>query len=419
MPRLFMPIAAAFAPNYTLGDVLVAAKYFFLGSEKSLRGGESIGKLEKTFGRYMGVSQAVSFDSGRSGFYAILQALGIGEGDEVILQAFTTVALANTIQLFGAKPVYVDIEERSLNMDPDKLEEKVTVKTKAIIIQHTFGNPADVDRILAIAKKHNLKTIEDCAHSLGAEHRGEKIGKFADAAFFSFGRDKVISAVAGGMVIAKDADVVRKIEDIQEGLSFPSAKAIRKNLLHPIVTFKALHIYNLFSLGKVMMFVAFKLRFLDKAYTAEEKKGEVQKDFAKKMPNALAAIALRQLEKVDRFNIHRTEISKIYKENINPKKAALTKTLIGDKNIFLWYTIMVKDKRKLIAAAAKKNIILGDWFPQVVGPIEVDLEKAGYAKGSCPVAEKISLQCVNLPTHHNIHEEEAWKVAGFINSFEG
>lgn len=417
MPRIFMPLAAAFAPNYTLEDVLIAGKYLFLTDGKSLQTGENVKKLEEAFGKYMDVPKAVSFDSGRSGFYAILKAIGVGNGDEVILQAFTTVALSNTIQLLGAEPVYVDIEEKTLNMNPDKLEAKINARTRAIIIQHTFGNPADVDRILEIAKRYNIKTIEDCAHSLGAEHRGEKTGKFADAAFFSFGRDKVISSVAGGMVIAKDLDFLKKIEEIRDGLAFPSVKAIRRNLLHPIITFKALHTYNLFSLGKAIMFFSFKWKLLDKAYTAEEKKGEPQKDFAKKMPNALAAIALHQLGKVDEFNAHRIEISKIYKENIKSEKATPVETSSEDKNIFLWYTVTVADKKKLIDAAAKENIILGDWFPQAVGPLEVDLEKAGYLKGSCPVAEKVSAHCVNLPTHHNIHKEDARKIAGFINGF--
>lgn len=417
MPRSFMPIAAAFAPNYTLRDVLIACKYLLPWSWSSLRDGEKISEFETAFAKYMEVDEAFSFDSGRSGFYAILQAMGIGEGDEVILQAFTTVALANTLQLLGAKPIFVDIDERTLNMDPEKIEERITPATKVIIIQHTFGNPADVERILEIAKRNNIMTVEDCAHSLGAECAGVKTGKFADAAFFSFGRDKVISSVSGGMVIAKDAALSKKIEAIRGGLPFPSDKSVIKKLLHPIITFKALHTYNLFSLGKAIMFLSFKMKLLDKAYSEEEKRGESPKDFARKMPNALAEMALHQLGKVDEFNSHRIKVSNIYSENIKIGKATLLETLNGNKNIFLWYTIIVKDKKKMIKEANKQNIILGDWFPQAVGPIEVDLEKAGYDAGSCPVAEKVSGHCVNLPTHHNIHQEEVLKVIDFINSF--
>lgn len=417
MPRLFMPIAAAFAPNYTLKDVVIACKYLLPWNQGDLSDGKNISELEKVFADYMEVDEAFSFDSGRSGFYAILQAMGIGEGDEVILQAFTTVALVNTLQLLGVKPIFVDIDEKTLNMDLEKIEERITPATRAIIIQHTFGNPADVERILEIAKRNDVMTIEDCAHSLGAECAGVKTGKFADAAFFSFGRDKVISAVSGGMVITKDIALGKKIAAIRDGLSFPSAASIRKKLLHPIITFKALHTYNLFSLGKAIMFLSFKMKLLDKAYTEEEKRGETHKDFAKRMPNALAEMALHQLGKADEFNDHRIKVSNIYAESIKPGKVTLPETLSGNKNIFLWYTIIVQDKKKMIEAANRKNIILGDWFPQAIGPIEVDLEKAGYDAGSCPIAEKVSKHCVNLPTHHNIHQEEALKVIDFINSF--
>ncbi len=394
---------------------MIAARYYFAG-EKDLQEGKDIGLLEDAFARYMDVPKAASLDSGRSGLYAIFEAMGIGEGDEVILQAFTTVALSNVIKVFGAVPIYTDIDEKTLNMDAGRLEAKITPKTKAIIIQHTFGNPADVESILAIAQRLGIKTIEDCAHSLGAEHDGIKTGKFADAAFFSFGRDKVISAVSGGMVIAKDAALLEKIIAVRDSMRYPSGKEIRKKLAHPLVTFPALWTYKLLSLGKGMMFAAQKLRVIDKAYTEKEKKSELKKGFAKRMPNALAAIACHQMPLADRFNAHRIEIAGIYEENLNPIKSQKTATTPGDKNIFLWYTIMVPEKKKMIAWAAKKDIVLGDWFPQAVGPIEVDVEKAGYVKGSCPVAEKVSAHCVNLPTHHNIGEEEAWKVAGFVNS---
>lgn len=418
MPRFFMPIAAAFAPNYTLKDVLIAYKYLLPWNWRRLQNGKNIPEFEERFRKYMDVQKAVSFDSGRSGFYAILKAMEIKEGDEIILQAFTTVALANTIQLFGAKPVYIDIKEKTYNIDPEKIEEKITPKTKAIIIQHTFGNPADIDKILEIARKHNLATIEDCAHSLGAEYRGEKTGKFADAAFFSFGRDKVISSVSGGMVIAKDYKLAEKIEAIRNELDFPTQKAIVRNLLHPIITFKALHTYNLFGIGKGIMFLSLRLGILNKAYTKDEKKSEPQTDFARRIPNALAAIALHQLKAIDKFNNHRIKVSKEYEKLIQDKDIILPQTTPKAKNIFLWYTVIVKNKKDFIKKAEKQNIILGDWFPQPVGPIEVDLQKAGYQKGNCPIAEKVSNHCVNLPTHHNIKKKEIEKVVEFVNSYK-
>lgn len=418
MPNIFMPIASAFAPNYTLRDVLIAGSYLLPWRKNELQAGENICRLEKSFASYMGVESAASFDSGRSGFYAILKAMGVGEGDEVILQAFTTVALANTIRFLGATPIFVDIDEDNFNIDTDLIEERITPATKAIVVQHTFGNPAQMDRILEIASKNGLRTIEDAAHALGAEFDGRKVGTFADAAFFSFGRDKVISAVAGGMVIAKDADLMKRIADIREQLAYPDRKTVMKNLLHPIVTFSALHTYNLFSIGKAAMYLAFRADILDKAYSKEEKEGIIREDFARRMPNALAALGLHQLGKADEFNEHRIRIARLYEKGIRNKDISLPQTGAGVKNIFLWYTIRVPEKDRLIGLAGEKNLVFGDWFPQAIGPIEVDLEKAGYEPDSCPVAEEVSRHCVNLPTHHNIHEKEAWKVINFVNDFK-
>jgi dTDP-4-amino-4,6-dideoxygalactose transaminase len=413
-----MPIAAAFAPNYTLTDVLLACNQLLPWNREKLREGGKIVRFEEEFRKYMDAGKAISFESGRAGFYAILEAMGIGEGDEIILQAFTTVALPNTIRLFGARPVFVDIEPRTYNMDPALLEERITPRTKAILIQHTFGNPADLDRILEIAGRHGLLTIEDCAHSLGAKYKGEKTGSFADAAFFSFGRDKVISAVMGGMVIAKEEGLARRIEAVRDRLPYPEEKAVRKNLLHPLITFTALHTYGLFSLGKALMYLAQRYHLTERAYSKREKEGNPDRNFARRMPNALCAIGLHQLRLLGHFNGRRMKIAGRYAKNIKNPAIGLPQTQPVAKDIFLWYTITVPDKKRLIREAQECGLILGDWFPQAIGPIEADMAKAGYEEGSCPVAEEVSSCCVNLPTHHNIHRREAQRVIDFINAFK-
>jgi dTDP-4-amino-4,6-dideoxygalactose transaminase len=413
-----MPIAAAFAPNYTLRDVLIAGRFLLPWNRKQLQTGDSIAKFEFAFREYMDVDKAVSFQSGRAGLFAILKALDIKPGDEIILQAFTTVALPNTIKLFGAKPVFVDISLDSFNMDPDLLEERISPKTKAIIIQHTFGNPADLEPIMAIAARHTIATIEDCAHSLGAKYKGKKTGTFGTAAFFSFGRDKVVSSVSGGMVIAQELSLLEKIEAVRNEMPFPEEKDIRKSLLHPIVTFKALHTYRLFKIGKVIMYLSYRFNLLDKAYTAAEKKGEPDKDAARRLPNALAAIGLHQLKLVNRFNRRRMKVAGRYAKNIVNPVVVLPQTSPIAKNIFLWYTILTDRKAEMIRAATKEDIILGDWFPQAIGPIEVDPVKAGYIPGSCPMAEKAGACAVNLPTHHNMQRKETQKVIDFINAFK-
>ena len=416
MFKKFQPIASAFAPNYTIWDVLIANKYLLPWNWTKLQNGKNSRRLERKFCEHMDSRWAISFDSGRSGLYAILKCLGIKDYDEIILQAFTTVALPNVIQWCGAKPVYVDVDEKTYNIDPEKIEEKINNRTKAIIVQHTFGNPAEMDKIMEIAKKHNLLIIEDCAHSLGAEYKDRKTGTFGDVAFFSFGRDKVISSVSGGMVITANQELGKKIKEFRDQMPYPDKSLIVKQLLHPIVTFKALHLYYFFGIGKIIMFLSSKLGIITKAYSKEEKKNQKSENFPAKMPNALAAIALHQMKLIEKFNNHRISVANLYKEKlVDSKNVILPKSTPESKNIFLWYTILVQNKKELIKKAKEHHIILGDWFPQVIGPIEVDIKKAEYIKNSCPVAEKVSSQCVNLPTHHRISEKEINKIISLFN----
>ena len=192
------PIAISLAPNQDKDDVIQTIK-IILKPQFWIKG-DSVKKIEDWFKEYFHVNTAVSFNSGRSALYAILKSLNIGYGDEVIVQAFSCVAVANSVIWSGAKPVYVD-SDQNLNISTNLLEQHITPNTKAIIVQHTFGIPADIILIKKIAHKYNLILIEDCAHSLGATFQDRKIGTFGDFTFFSFGRDKVISSVFGGLTI--------------------------------------------------------------------------------------------------------------------------------------------------------------------------------------------------------------------------
>ncbi len=414
--KRFQPIASAFAPNYTIWDVLIAKKYLLLPWKwEKLQEGKNPRELERRFGEYLNCQWTISFDSGRSGFYAILKCLGIKDHDEVILQAFTTVALPNAILWCGATPIFVDIKENSYNMDPEKIEEKITEKTIAIVIQHTFGNPADIDEITKIAKVHGLFIIEDCAHSLGSEYKGKLTGTFGDAAFFSLGRDKVISSVSGGIVATNDPELGERIKSFRDQMPFPGRSRTRKQLLHPIVTFIALKLYYFLGIGKMLMFLSANSALLTKAYDKVEKHNRKPEYFPAKMTNALAEIALHQFNMLSRFNEHRINIANIYNDELkNIDGITVPETLQGSKNIFLWYTILAEDKSSVISHAKKEHIILGDWFPKAIGPIETDLKRSGYDVGSCPVAENVSSKCINLPTNRNTDHDDAFKIIRFI-----
>lgn len=394
-------IAIGLSPNTEEKDYLTAFKLLF--TPENYVKGKYIKKFEDWFKDYFKAGFAISFDSGRSSELAILSSIGIGRGDEVLVQAFTCIAVPNSVIWSGAKPVYVDIERESFNMDPKDLERKITKKAKAIIVQHTFGIMGEIREIREIAKKHNLVVIEDCAHSLGAVLN-------ADVAFFSFGRDKVISSVFGGMVVTSNKALGEKVSDFQKRLSFPNIFWIIQQLLHPIFFSIILPTYNFFGLGKIILVTAQKLHLLSFPVDPIEKRGGKPKFYPKKMPNALAKLALVQLTRLESFNKKRKTIAEVYKKEFN------TKINIA-RNIFLRFPILVDRPSELLSFAKKRGILLGDWYSNVFDPKDINLNKIGYEVGMCPVAEKVASKIVNLPTYPRMTKADAQKVIKLVKEF--
>jgi perosamine synthetase len=161
--------------------------------------------------RYVGQSLGIAVSSGTAGLHLCIRALGIGAGDEVIVPSFTFVAAANAVRYEGGVPVFVDIESECLNLDPNRIEAAITPRTRAIVAVHTFGCPADMQAILDIANRHQLRVIEDACEAIGAMYQGRHVGTFGDAAVFAFYPNKQITTGEGGMVVTKDPHLAREI----------------------------------------------------------------------------------------------------------------------------------------------------------------------------------------------------------------
>ena len=169
--------------------------------------GPKMVEFEQAMAKYIGTKRAVAVNSGTSGLFLCMSALNIGPGDEVITTPFTFISSATTIMMAGAKPVFVDIDPINLNINPDKIEEKISEKTKAILPVEVFGNPAGIDRVCQIAKKHDLAIIEDSCEALGTELNGRKIGTFGDMSAFAFYPNKQITTGEGGMILTDSDDL--------------------------------------------------------------------------------------------------------------------------------------------------------------------------------------------------------------------
>lgn len=375
-------IFTALAPNFELDDAWLALKLLF----------QPWRWKHNNQGRTL-INGMILFDSGRTGLEAILRCMDIGPGDEVLLQAFTCVAVPNSVLWAGAKPIYVDCNEQ-YTMSVEDLKQKITLRQaqgkhpKAVIIQHTFGIMADVEAIKAIVGHHVL-VIEDCAHSFADSGKG-------DASFYSFGRDKVISSVFGGGVKVKNQELFEKIQEYQKSLPMPSYFWIKRQLLYvPVMVFiRATYDWGL---GKVLLAIVRKLHIFSKPVEAVEKNGKKPDFVGKQMPNALILLATHQFTKLEKFNVHRKKIAEIYR-----------KTFSGYG--VLRFVVKMRLKNK------PNNIFLGDWYTTAIAPAGVSYEAIGYDPATCPTAERLATQTINLPNDIHITEHDAHRIISTIKS---
>lgn len=405
-----MAIFTSLSPNTEKDDLWLAWQTLF--KPWQWQKGQAVLELENYFKNWLPASYAFTFSSGRAGLYAILQAIGITDGDEVLLQAYTCVVVPNPIIWLGARPIYVDCQD-DFTMSVEDLEKKITAKSKAIIMQHTFGCPSQVEAIMALAKRHNLLVIEDCAHCLGGHYQGQALGTFGDVSFFSFGRDKIISSVFGGMVATNNLALAEKIAKLQNNLSYPSYGWIYRQLAHPLVLFFVKKTYNILSFGKILAAAIKQLGLISRAVSLAERQGGKPSFAGQKMSNGLAVFALHQLKKIDRLNEHRQKIAAVYDRELAGLAGAQLPQFRSD-NIFLRYTICLNKAKFLIKQAKSKGIELGCWYDWPVAPRDTNLDKVFYTLGSCPMAEKLAEESVNLPTNIQVSEKDALEAAKVV-----
>ena len=233
--------------------------------------GPFVPEFEEKFARFLGVQEAVSTQSGTAALHVALHELAIGKDDEVIMPALTFVATVNPIIYVGARPIFVDVDRKTWNLDPEEVEKSITHRTKAIMPVHLYGNPCDMDRIISIARKHNLYVIEDATESLGATYKNKYTGTFGDIGCFSFNGNKIITTGGGGMAVGRDK---QRLEHIR----FLVNQANDGSHFHPEI------------------------------------------EFNYRMTNVEAALDLAQMEKLVKFKAKKESFYRIYKEELGDLK---------------------------------------------------------------------------------------------------
>jgi len=377
-----------------------------------------IEEYQQKFARFFGAERAFAFWKGRVALYALLRALDVGQDDEVILPGYTCVMNVNPITYAGARPVYVDIEPDTFNMNVNLLQEKITNKTKVIIAQHTYGYPCEMDTIMKIAQSRGICIIEDCCLALGSKYQGRMVGTFGTAGYFSSQWNKPYTTGLGGMVITSDRELTKRIESLAATEMFPPSSREVFMLRMQLI------IYRLFIYPRTTALAQSLFRYLTKkgvvvgSSSTSEYEPEEADDFFKAMSTVQARSGIRQLDKIDENIAHRKKMAQLYDE-LFAARGWQDRNYDRDLSepVMVRYPVRIAEKKDALARAAKAGIELGSWFECPLHPIETPLASYDYELGMCPEAEKASGQVVNLPLHPRANEKTVERSVDFITGF--
>jgi perosamine synthetase len=332
-------------------------------------------EFEEKFAKYCNCKYGVATNSGTTALHLALATLNIKPGDEVIIPTFTMIATANAVTYTGAKPVLVDADENTWNLDTSKIEDKINEHTKAIIVVHTYGHPADMDPIIELAEKYNLYVIEDAAEAHGAEYKGKRVGSIGDIGCFSFYANKIITTGEGGMVVTNN-------EELAEKARWLRAHAFGRH---------GKHFYHE-ALG-----------------------------FGYRMSGLQAALGLAQLERIDEFVSIRRNNAKLYNSLLSElgEKITLPPEAPWAKNVYWMYSILIEDnfgmsRDELMKRLESEGIETRTFFyPIHVQPIYAKQ----YQGESFPVADELSRKGINLPSGNNLTAGEIEYVCQCIKKY--
>lgn len=342
--------------NPIIGDEEIEAVTEVLKSGM-LAQGAVVEEFQEKFAQYCEAKYGIATSSGTTALHTALVACGVEPGDEVITTPFTFAATSNSVLYSGAKPVYADIDEKTFNLDPEKIEEKITDKTKAILPVHLYGQPADLNPMLELAEKYDLKVIEDAAQAHGSTYHGKKIGSIGDAGCFSFYPTKNMTTGEGGMVTTNDEELAEKASMVR---AHGESKRYEQSLLG----------YNY------------------------------------RMTNIGASIGLVQLKNIEKFNEKRNENAKYLSDGMNSIDG-ITTPIIDDNvtHVFHQYTIRVsKDRDAFKDFLTEKGIGTGVHYPIVL--YKQPYYQSMGISGNCPVAEKAASEVISLPVHPSLTTDE-------------
>jgi dTDP-4-amino-4,6-dideoxygalactose transaminase len=328
--------------------------------------GPNVAELEKEIAQYHGVSHAVGVASGTDALLLSLRACGIGAGDEVITTPFTFIATADVISLLSATPVFADITTDTFNIDPGKIEEKITRKTKAIIPVHLFGHPADMDPICSLAAKYNIRVIEDCAQAFGATYKGKKVGMRGDCGCFSFFPSKNLAGYGdGGMIITGNEDLAKNLRLLRNHGSVVK--------------------YHHTTLG-----------------------------YNSRLDEIQAAIIRVKMKKIEEFNDKRRINADLYRTLIKRDDITLPVELPGCRHVYHQFTIRSKKRDAVMKALQNESVSSAIYYPVPLHRQEVFIRR-NIRTENLTNSETCAKEVLSLPMFPELEKGEIEHISNVIN----
>ncbi|MBL8991091.1 MAG: DegT/DnrJ/EryC1/StrS family aminotransferase [Phycisphaerae bacterium] len=368
-----------------------------------LRSGRlSIGPVQEQFEAQVGAAcdrhYAIACSSGTVGLHMALLALGIGPGDEVITTPFSFIASSNVILYVGAKPVFVDICPKSLNMDPARVEAAITPRTKAILAVETFGNPEHMDAYASIAARHEIPLIEDCCEALGCSHKGRPCGSFGRVGVFGFYPNKQITTGEGGMIVTDDkrlADLCRSLRSqgrpvpaMPTGMGSASASAA-------------------VGMGGAGVAANGAGGAGTGSWLVQERLG-----YNYRLSEVHAALGVVQMKRLPELIAKRQKVARAYMERLMTHGEIVLPT-ISPQSVMSWFVFVVRlassytreERDRVIAGMRRHEVGAGDYFPCIhLQPFY--RERFGYGPGDYPIAESVSQRTIALPFYNDLRERD-------------
>ena len=386
--------------------MLAALKAVFRGDGLC---GSSIQEFEKQFAKYHRMDHAIAASFGRMAFYYILKAFDLPPHSEIIFPALTFWVVPEIARRAGLRPVFVDVDARTFNLDPARIEDAISKNTSAIVPTHLYGQPCEMDEVMRIAEKHNLIVIEDCAQAAGARYHGRAVGTFGNASFFSFQMLKGINTYGGGMALMNDPAIATKVHAQAEGEPAQTTGELIKRFAAGVATRSLVSPKGFawwgFPLGAAASLVTdhdFSKYFWERIRPLDLFPGSYRRRYS----NAQAILGLRALAKLDEFNERSRAHAEIYTRGLTNRRAIETPRIIRDvEHVFYQYCVYASDPARAKRRAIRRGVDFETTHVDVCSSLPLFKEFAA----DCPAAEKTAA-ALQLPVYPRLRTSDIQRV---------